>query len=458
MVYKKKLSVLLASTILFSLVVGSSANAADQIVPAGVQVKSFRFLDKEYDRISLDTAEKPDGTRDGHLSVLIDAGEGAEIKSITMKTADAEGKDTSHGMWKTWKDQAGEIGNLLAVVQDGKIINKKFQASLGTFKGVAELELYASDNNGMKEGEYYYLEIVTSIGTVKTDITPFAQNEVSYAPVSIREFSWQDLDSDQTGVAEFGADGQSDAHFKLKLNFVQKTDILAVILRGTDKDGHTAPGIWRTNRAGTGWLLGISQGKKVITPGFKKDEKEPVGAFRGNIVFDLYASNNGSIKNGEYYVVEVETSYGTVSSKPVKFGDPASNYVNDAPLGFRSIGLKLNSKEATIDEKDYKLEVAPFKLEGRTMVPLRFIAEALGAKVDWNKQKQRITLVKENTKIELFIGKKEAYVNGKAITLDSPAVIRNNVTLLPVRFVSETMKMMVFFDDGEIMITDAKQK
>lgn len=443
-------------TLFSSITIANPALAADQ---AGVQVKQFRFLDKELDRISLDKTSVPDGTRDGHLSLLLDAGDGVEIKTITMKTADANGKDTSHGIWKTWKAPTGDIGNLLAVVQDGKIINTTFQPSLGTFKGIAQLELYASDNNGMKPGEYYYLEITTSKGTVKTDVTPFAENETSYAPVAIREFSWQDLDSDRTGIAEFGPDERKDGHFRLKLSFAQKTEVLAVILRPTDKDGKEAyQGIWRTNRAGTGWLLGIMQGETVVTPGFKKDVKEPVGSFRGNVTFDLYANNNGSIKDGQYYTIEVETSFGTVISKPVKFGDPSSNYVNDKAFSFKTISLKLDSTTAAIDEQETTLEVAPFTLEGRTMVPIRFIGEALGAKVDWNGQDRRVTLVKNDVKVELIIDRKDALVNGKVNELDAPAIIKDDITLVPVRFVSESMNMKVFYEDGEIVITDAKEQ
>ncbi|MNR17754.1 hypothetical protein D3C85_1344350 [compost metagenome] len=142
----------------------------------------------------------------------------------------------------------------------------------------------------------------------------------------------------------------------------------------------------------------------------------------------------------------------------MKFGDPASNYVNHAPLGFKSIFLKLNSNAATVDEQEHTLEVAPFTLDGRTMVPIRFIGEALGAKVEWYAQERRVILQKEGSKVELVIDQKDALVNGAATELDSPAVIRDGITLVPVRFVSESLKMKVFFEDGEITITDAKEQ
>ncbi|WP_235549729.1 copper amine oxidase N-terminal domain-containing protein [Paenibacillus sp. Soil766] len=444
------------SLLMSSMTMGSGAFAADKAIETGSQIKEFVYLDKELDRISQVSASTPDGTRDGHLRLLMDAGEGLDIQSITLRTADSKGNETSQGIWKTWKSEAGDIGTLLAVVQDGKSINETFQAKLGTFQGIVEFELYASDNNGMKPGVYYYLEMVTSSGIMRTPITPYAENETSYAPVAIREFSWLDLTSDHTGIAVFGKDGTTDGHFRLKLNFAQKTEVVAVILRATDEKGNEAPGIWRTNRAGVGWLLGIAKGDTVITPGFKNDVKEPVGTFQGSGVFDLYANNNGSIKNGQHYVIEVETTYGTVISKPVKFGDPASNYVNVNPLGFKSIVLTLDAITAFVDEEQHTLDVAPFTLEGRTMVPIRFIGEALGAKVDWNGDKNLVTLTKGDTKVELVIDQSQAYVNGKQVMLDTPAIIRNGFTLVPVRFVSEGLKMKVFYDEGEILITDAK--
>jgi len=435
------------------------AFGADAAAAASLQVKEFRYLDKEMDRISLEKTGAPDGTRDGHLRLLIDAGEGMEIKSITMKAADGQGTDTGHGIWVTWKEPS-DIGKyLLAVEQDGKTINDTFKESLGQFKGVNQFDLYASDNNSMKEGEYYYLEIATSAGLVKTEVTPFSDADTSYAPVLIREFSWADLNQDKIGSAAFGEDGNTDGHFKLKLAFAQKTKVLAVILRPTDKDGKEASGgIWRTNRAGVGWLLGLVQGTKVINPEFNKDETAPVGSFRGTVSLDLYANNNGSIKNGENYVIEVETQFGTVKSTPIEFGKKGSIYTDSTVFPFKTISLKLNSKEAAVDEKNFKLDVPPFSLDGRTMVPLRFISEAFGAKVEWDKKNSRITIAKDSSKIELVINKKQAVVDGKTVALDSPAIVRNNVTLVPVRFVSESLKMTVFFDEGEIYVTDAKQQ
>lgn len=453
---RKTLQTAAIGTLAFqSLFVGGAAFGAD-VAPTTELVKQFRFLDKELDRISLEKTGSPDGTRDGHLSLLIDAGEGTEIKSIVMKTADGKGADTGHGIWATWKEP-GDVGKyLLAVEQDGKTLNNTFKDTLGQFKGVNQFELYASDNNSMKEGEYYYLEITTSTGVVKSDVTPFADADTSYAPVVIRQFASVDLTQDKFGSAAVGEDGSMDGHFKLNLAFAQKTKLLSVILRPTDEEGKpVSAGIWRTNRAGVGWLLGIVQNGKAVNPEFNKDVTAPVGSFRGSVSFDLYATNNGSIKNGQHYVIEIETQFGTVMSDPIEFGNKNSVFTDNTVFPFKTISFKLNAKDAFVDDKSFKLEVAPFTLNGRTMVPLRFISEAFGAKVGWNQKARKVTIEKGANKIELVIDKKEAVANGESVLLDSPAIVKNNVTLVPVRFVSESLKMKVFFEEGELFVTDA---
>jgi hypothetical protein len=75
----------------------------------------------------------------------------------------------------------------------------------------------------------------------------------------------------------------------------------------------------------------------------------------------------------------------------------------------------------------------------RVMVPLRKIFESLDASVSWDQESQAITAVKEGSMVKLTIGSSEAYLNGSLITLDQPPVIINARTLVPIRFVSEAL-------------------
>ena len=74
---------------------------------------------------------------------------------------------------------------------------------------------------------------------------------------------------------------------------------------------------------------------------------------------------------------------------------------------------------------------------GRTLVPLRAIFERIGADVQWDGATQTVTATKGDTSISLTINNTIAYKNGQAITLDVPAKILNGRTLVPVRFVAD---------------------
>ncbi|WP_342404215.1 stalk domain-containing protein [Brevibacillus sp. FSL K6-2834] len=73
----------------------------------------------------------------------------------------------------------------------------------------------------------------------------------------------------------------------------------------------------------------------------------------------------------------------------------------------------------------------------RTMIPIRFVSEKLGASVEWDGAKQTVTMNKNGKQISLKIGEKKAVVAGQEITFDAAATLQNNRTFVPLRFVSE---------------------
>jgi len=99
------------------------------------------------------------------------------------------------------------------------------------------------------------------------------------------------------------------------------------------------------------------------------------------------------------------------------------------------------------------LEAAPFIAGGRTMVPIRFIAEAFNAKVDWDEATKGITITLGNTVIAMQVGNTTAMINGKAITLDAPPVIRAGRTFVPIRFISEAFNAQVLWDESTRTVT-----
>ena len=85
------------------------------------------------------------------------------------------------------------------------------------------------------------------------------------------------------------------------------------------------------------------------------------------------------------------------------------------------------------------MDVLPVVVDGRTLIPVRFVAEALGADVDWNSQTSEVTLTLNNQTLTFAIGE-------TAPGMDVPAIVIDERTMLPLRFVSEFLGALVEWD------------
>ncbi len=95
--------------------------------------------------------------------------------------------------------------------------------------------------------------------------------------------------------------------------------------------------------------------------------------------------------------------------------------------------------------------------DGVTLVPLRVITEAFGADVEWIGENQQIKLTYPDVNITLQIGNKIADVNGIAETLLSAPELKNDTTMVPLRFISETFGADVSYDPATMGITVIKE-
>jgi sugar lactone lactonase YvrE len=116
------------------------------------------------------------------------------------------------------------------------------------------------------------------------------------------------------------------------------------------------------------------------------------------------------------------------------------------------IKLKVGSKVIIVKGEPSQLDSEPFidKVSGRTMVPLRAIAEAVGAKLDYEPKTQKINITKGSISIQLWIGKPKAIINGVEVNIDaqkpvSPMIVKGR-TFLPLRFVAESFEFKVEWD------------
>ena len=99
-----------------------------------------------------------------------------------------------------------------------------------------------------------------------------------------------------------------------------------------------------------------------------------------------------------------------------------------------------------VDGLELALDVPPTLKNGRTLVPFRGIAESLGAAVQWHKETSEVVMTRGNTVVRLVFGHHTAYINDRPVTLDVPAQVIDGRTLVPLRFVSEALDAEVAWD------------
>ncbi len=118
--------------------------------------------------------------------------------------------------------------------------------------------------------------------------------------------------------------------------------------------------------------------------------------------------------------------------------------------------LTIGKTEALVFGEAKENDVAPIIRNNRTMLPARFVAENLGAKVKWDNDERKVTITKDGTEIIIAIDSQTALVNGAAIVLDSPAFIENNRTYTPIRFIVEKLGARVEWNGNDKIVTITK--
>ncbi|MBQ9134034.1 MAG: family 43 glycosylhydrolase [Clostridia bacterium] len=118
--------------------------------------------------------------------------------------------------------------------------------------------------------------------------------------------------------------------------------------------------------------------------------------------------------------------------------------------------MTLGKTAYTLNGEQKTMDVAPIIRNERTMLPVRYVAEALGATIGWDGATSTATLTTADTEIKITVGAKDAIVNGKSVALDSPAFIENDRTYMPVRFVAETLGGTVAWDGATSTATITK--
>ena len=123
---------------------------------------------------------------------------------------------------------------------------------------------------------------------------------------------------------------------------------------------------------------------------------------------------------------------------------------------FSLVTFAASEIKVTLNGKNIKFDVAPEIIDGRTMVPLRAIFEAMGAEIEWDGDTQTVAAIKDETVVVAFIGEKVIYINDEDVEIDVPPMIKDGRTLVPVRFITEAFGYNVKWNDKTrtVAITD----
>lgn len=117
------------------------------------------------------------------------------------------------------------------------------------------------------------------------------------------------------------------------------------------------------------------------------------------------------------------------------------------------IKLTIGSTTAFVGGSARTLDAPPVIYSGFTMLPLRFVGEALGAAFAYDAGTKTVTFSTAAHKIILVIGSGTAVIDGKEVKLDVPARTAADRTLVPLRFVSEALGADVSWDAGTKTVT-----
>ncbi|MCD6168046.1 MAG: hypothetical protein J7J33_01915, partial [Caldisericia bacterium] len=251
----------------------------------------------------------------------------------------------------------------------------------------------------------------------------------------------------------------SKGQFTLKVKLSQGLNTLKV--QAIDSAGNTGEVVIKIT-------LDTAPPYLKLDPSLKKwmEVYEPTITIKGEVEVGAVLTINGQPVNvnpdGTFsYTVTLMEGNNSIHITAVdKAGNSTDIYLPVKYIKRTIVKIKIGSRTVYVNGEPHEIEAAPWidKKSGRAMVPLRIIAEAFGATVEYRYVSygdERVSIIFNMKRIDLRIGSKIAYIDGFPVTLDVAPVIINGRTFVPIRFIMETFGAKVDWDPftREIIIT-----
>lgn len=156
-----------------------------------------------------------------------------------------------------------------------------------------------------------------------------------------------------------------------------------------------------------------------------------------------------AVESGQTYYYTVRALYadGTLSPPSEEVSATATS---STPV---VIQLTIGQTQAKVNGIARDLIVPPVIRQERTMVPLRFIGEAMGAVLDWDPVERKVTYTRGDRQVVLWIDNPKVIVNGATQYFDPPPFVDKGTTLVPVRLVAEALGFTVLWDEVTQTVT-----
>ena len=234
--------------------------------------------------------------------------------------------------------------------------------------------------------------------------------------------------------------------------------------------GTTGGGIYLSKNAGTSfinisdallknhmWVDGVK-----LSPNYSKDHIILTGSWDGVYLSfdsgDMWENINGNKDNRYVYRTAFSPDFIYHKSGAIYVAtESGSLYIYDQK-GKIVVKMVIDQKGMLVNGKFVSTDVAPVIRNNRTLVPIRFVTEAVGANVTWDGKLRKVTIELNGNTVELFIGKNTAYVNGVPRKIDPNnlkvvPIILHDRTFVPIRFIMEAFGAYVGWDPATRTVT-----
>ena len=357
----------------------------------------------------------------------------------------------------------------------------------GTYYVKATVEETA-DYSGLESNAVEFTILPKTINTAITQLTAPVKNEVPQTEIETDEYTatvaWSPEVTDKFGYSTV---------YTATITITPKANYT---VKGIAENGYTVSGAQTvTNEADSATITAVyaatgsksssgrgstkrytvsfntNGGNKITSQTVAKDNsvKEPTAPIKENFEFAGWYTDKELTTKYDFTekVTKSFTLYAKWTEQKQENGGSEdvvnNNSGNENKESSNTIVLTIDEHDALVYGTTKTNDVAPKVVNDRTMLPARFVAENLGATVEWDGEKQLVTITGKNEKQEdvtilITIGSDYAKVNGEDVKLDSPAFVENDRTYTPIRFISENLGATVEWNETEQTVTIQRVK